>query len=253
MIAAANWKMHKTLREAAAWVEEVASSVPKGVTAIVFPPHTAIHAVREAVGSRPLQVGGQNVFYEEAGAFTGEISPGMLKDLGCTHVLVGHSERRETFGETDRDVAAKLRAVLATELTPVLCVGDSLEDFERGDSSGAIRRQLGVAVKGLTGDQMLRLVIAYEPVWAIGTGRAATAIEAMSASKILRDGLLHLYGAEVAETIPLLYGGSVTPENVRGYLGLAGMDGVLVGSASLDARTFVSLMQEAAREEATAP
>lgn len=244
MIAAANWKMNKTLGEARAWVEKVAGEVPAGVEAMVFPPYTAIATVAEAARGR-LAVGAQDVFYENEGAFTGAISPTMAGDAGCTYTLIGHSERRSVFGETDRDIQTKLRFVLATDLKPVLCIGESLEDFDRGDTRGAVRRQLGVAFKDLEEEKVRGLTIAYEPVWAIGTGRSATVIEAERAGSAVHEVVGRLYGEETGRSVRILYGGSVTPENVRGYLVTAGMDGVLVGSASLDAASFVALMQQA--------
>lgn len=246
MIAAANWKMNKTLDEARAWMGIVAGEVPDGVDAIVFPPYTAISAVAEAAGGR-LSVGAQDVFYENKGAFTGAISPTMALDAGCTYTLIGHSERRSVFGERDRDVQVKLRFVLDTPLVPVLCVGESLEDFDRGDTFGAVRRQLGIALKGLDGDKVRGLTFAYEPIWAIGTGRSATVVEAEKAGSAIREVVSRLYDEEIGRSVTVLYGGSVSADNVRGYLGPAGMDGVLVGSASLDASAFVRIMQEAAR------
>ena len=245
MIVAANWKMHKTTSEAREWVEAVVGRVPEGVQAVVFPPFTALQTVREAASEGPLIVGAQNMFYAESGAFTGEISPDMLTDFGCRFVLVGHSERRFIFGETDKDVAVKLRFTLGTPLIPVLCVGESVLDFERGDTLGALRRQLGIALKGLPARNVRKIVFAYEPVWAIGTGKAATTHEAEVAAMGIRDALTRLYDENVASAAPILYGGSVGPENVRGYLGPAGLQGVLVGSASLDPDVFVELMWEA--------
>lgn len=247
MIVAANWKMHKTTAEARDWVRTVLPEVGEDVTAIVFPPFTALEAVHETVGDGPIQIGAQNMFYEERGAFTGEISATMLTDLGCRFVLVGHSERRFLFGESDKDVAVKLHFTLKTELTPVLCVGESVLDFERGDTAGALRRQIGISLKDVEADAVGRIVFAYEPVWAIGTGKAATAHEARVAADAIRKSLSRLYGEEAAVQARILYGGSVGPENVRGYLGPAGMDGVLVGSASLEPPLFIQLLHEAAR------
>lgn len=247
MIVAANWKMHKGIAEAEAWARDVVPAVPDGVEAIVFPPSTAIWAVHLAIGGGPLRVGIQNIFYENAGAFTGEISPAMALDAGCTYALIGHSERRQILGETDRDIAVKLRFVLGTELRPVLCIGESVEDFDRGDTAGAIRRQLGVALKGLSAEDVRRVVVAYEPVWAIGTGRAATVVEAERAGAAIRASLERLYDPGLAQDVSVLYGGSVSPENVEGYLALARLDGVLVGSGSLDAGEFRALMREAGK------
>lgn len=235
--------MNKTLAEASAWTEAVAGAVPDGVRAIVFPPYTAIATVAGKAGNR-LAVGAQDVFYENQGAFTGAISPTMALDAGCLYTLIGHSERRSVFGERDRDIQVKLRFVLDTPLRPVLCIGESLEDFDRGDTFGALRRQLGVALKDLDGEKVRGLMLAYEPVWAIGTGRAATIVEAEKAGSAIREVVARLYDEEIAKSLTLLYGGSVSADNVRGYLGPAGMDGVLVGSASLDARAFVRLMEE---------
>ncbi len=239
---AANWKMYKGEPEAVAWTEEVCQHLVPGVQAVVFPPATALTAVRQAAAGRPLALGGQNAFYEPEGAYTGEISPQMLWAAGCRYVLVGHSERRYIFGETDREVALRLRAVLSTELTPMLCVGEQIEDYDRGDYHGAIQRQMGVALKGLEAEEVSRLIVAYEPVWAIGTGRAATVVEAERAADIIRQVIRRLYGSDLE--VPIVYGGSVVAENVRSFVEVAHLDGVLVGSGSLDAGAFRALVAE---------
>ncbi len=241
---AANWKMYKGEAEAVAWTEAVCQRLPQGIEAVAFPPATALTAVRQTVAGRPLQLGGQNLFYESAGAYTGEISPQMLVAAGCRYVLVGHSERRQIFGETDREVGMRLRAALDAGLVPLLCVGEQIEDYERADYHGAIQRQMGVALKGLEAEQVARIVMAYEPVWAIGTGRSATVVEAERAAEIIRQVVHRLYGTGIE--LPIVYGGSVVQENISGFVTTAHLDGVLVGSGSLDAEVFCTLMAEVA-------
>ncbi len=241
---AANWKMHKGEAEAVAWADIVSARLPQGIEAVVFPPATALTAVRQTVAGRGLQLGGQNLFYESAGAYTGEISPKMLLAAGCRYVLVGHSERRQIFGESDREVGMRLRAALEAGLTPLFCVGEQIEDYERADYHGAIQRQMGVALKGLEAEQVARIVMAYEPVWAIGTGRSATVVEAERSADIIRQVIRRLYGAGI--NLPIVYGGSVVQENISGFVTVAHLDGVLIGSASLDAELFCTLMEEVA-------
>jgi len=241
---AANWKMHKTQREAAAFIREIAPLIQPlaNVEVVVAPVFTGISAAAEAARGTKVRIAGQNLYFEKQGAFTGEISADMLKDAGATHVIIGHSERRRLFGDTDELVNRKLRAAVTAGLTPIFCVGETLAEREMGETLEVLDRQVKLGLDGLTGDQIGALVIAYEPVWAIGTGKNATSAEAGEAHAHIRGRLRQWFGGAPADQCRILYGGSVKPDNIRELIGLPDVDGALVGGASLEARSFFEIV-----------
>jgi triosephosphate isomerase len=246
---AANWKMHKTVLDTVAWIREF-SALAKSVKAdaaqvIVAPPFTAIHAAAETARTSPVEIAGQNLFYEREGAFTGEVSGRMLKDAGAEFVIIGHSERRRLFGDTDAWVNRKLVAARQTELTPIVCIGETLEEREAGKTLEVLDRQLKAGLEGSSGDEIAALILAYEPVWAIGTGKNATAAEAGEAHSHIRRRLREWFGGANGDRCRVLYGGSVKPDNIAELIGLEDVDGALVGGASLEARSFASIIQNA--------
>ena len=239
-----NWKMNKTASEAAAFIREVAPRLPASPTVelVVAPPFTALESVRAALGpSSPIQLGGQNLFWEDHGAYTGEISAPMLRELGCRYVIVGHSERRALFGERDNDIHKKIRAALAHGLKPILCVGESLSQRESGTTEDVLLQQLNGSLASLTAQDMASVAIAYEPVWAIGTGKAATTDQAATAHRMIRAFLAGAWPVDTANATRILYGGSVTPENIGALLQADQIDGALIGGACLQAQSFVTI------------
>ena len=240
-IIAANWKMHKTVAEAAAFAEKLMPRVMDvdGVDMLVAAPFTALEALGRALADTPVALAAQNAHPEPGGAFTGEISIPMLAELGCRYVIVGHSERRGLFGETSEFVAQKAVAVQAAGLTPILCVGEALEDREAGRTRDVVGAQLDASLAG-TGSG---LVIAYEPVWAIGTGRTATPEIAQEAHAFIRERLVSHFGPDVAAAIRIQYGGSVKPDNTADLLSQPDVDGALVGGASLDPESFSAIIR----------
>jgi triosephosphate isomerase len=244
---AANWKMHKTLAETLAYVREF-GALAKNLTSaeiVLAPPFTAIASAAEAVTRTRLAIAAQDLYFEREGAFTGEVSATMIKDAGATHVIIGHSERRRLFGETDASVNRKLRAALTGGLTAIVCIGETLEEREAGATLAILDRQIRVGLDGLSGDEIAALIVAYEPVWAIGTGRNATAAEAGEAHAHIRARLRQWFGGAPADRCRILYGGSVKPENIRELAGLEDVDGALVGGASLEPRTFFEIVSRA--------
>jgi triosephosphate isomerase len=241
---AANWKMYKTVHEAVVFVKEFRSLVKDvtGVEIVVSPPFTALHAVAEAARSSKVGVAGQNLHWEREGAFTGEISAGMLKEAGAEYVLIGHSERRRLFGETDQGVNRKLVAALGALLTPIACIGETLEERESEQTLPVLDRQIKDGLDGLTADQVGGLVIAYEPVWAIGTGRNATPAQADEAHAHIRSRLRQWFGGPAADACHVIYGGSVKPDNIADLIALPDVDGALVGGASLEVRAFSEIV-----------
>jgi triosephosphate isomerase (TIM) len=237
---AANWKMFKTVHESVVFAKEFRAMVKDviDVEIVVAPPFTALHAVAEAVRNSPVGVAGQNVHWEREGAFTGEISAGMLKEAGAEYVIIGHSERRRLFHETDETVNLKLVAALGAHLTPIVCIGETLDERERNETLTVLDRQIKAGFDGLTGDQVASLVIAYEPVWAIGTGRNATPLQAGEAHAHIRSRLRQWFGGPAADQCHVIYGGSVKPDNIHELVLLPDVDGALVGGASLDVRAF---------------
>src|SRR3982750_547379 len=240
-----NWKRFKTGTEAQQLVRELGTRL-SGVSAQVgiAPPFTALAQVKWALSQArsPLQLFAQNCHHEKQGAFTGEVSAAMLKDAGCDGVILGHSERRQLFGETDESVARKLKAVLAEGLAPIVCVGETLQEREAGRTWDVVSRQMRGALSGLDAQALGRVTIAYEPVWAIGTGRNATAAQAAEAHGHIRQRLRQWFGSEAAGPCHVLYGGSGKPENIRELVSQADVDGALVGGASLDVRALFEIV-----------
>ena len=240
---AGNWKMHKTLAEARDLAREILQGVGPETRAevVLAPPYTALSAVAEVLGSA-VKLAAQDTFWEEKGAFTGAIAPGMLVDVGCTYVIVGHSERRQFFGDTDEAVNRKVRAALAAGLRPIMCVGESLAEREAGRTFTVVETQVQAGLAGLPASEWERLVIAYEPVWAIGTGKTATPQQAQEVHRLIRNLLPEVLGTAA---IRILYGGSVTPDNAATLLAEPDLDGALVGGASLKAASFLGIIAAA--------
>jgi triosephosphate isomerase len=241
---AGNWKMFKTVAESVVFAKELRSAVKDvtGVEIVIAPPFTAIHAVAEALRNANVGVSGQDVYWEKEGAFTGEIAAPMLKEAGAEYVIIGHSERRRLFGETDATVNRKIVAAWAASLTPIVCVGETLEQRERNETLAVLDRQIKDGLDGLTSEQIAELVVAYEPVWAIGTGRNATAAQAQEAHAHIRSRLRQWFGADAAERCQVIYGGSVKPDNIADLIREPDVDGALVGGASLDVRSFTDVV-----------
>ncbi len=243
---AGNWKMHKTPAEAVALVRSLVPLVDavEGVEVAVAPPFTALHAVGKLLrADAAVLLAAQNAHEENQGAFTGEVSVPMLQDLGVSMVILGHSERRQLFGETDQAVGRKVARVLEANLVPILCVGESLEQREAGEAFAVVERQLRAALKPVDADALGLVVIAYEPVWAIGTGRTASKEQAQEMHAHIRGLLAQIGGREQAEQVRILYGGSVNPANAGELMAQPDVDGALVGGASLDAETFASIVR----------
>jgi len=244
-IVAGNWKMNMNHAEGAVLAGALAGGIagkPVSCEIVIFPPFTTIPAVAGALEGSTIAVGGQDLFYEDAGAFTGEISGGMLRGLGCSHVLVGHSERRHIIGEGGVILARKMRAALRDGLIPVFCVGELLDEREGGRAADVVAVQMRECLTGTSDEEIARTVIAYEPVWAIGTGMTATPQDASEMHAVIREILQHLFNKEVAEHTPVLYGGSVNPGNAAELMSAPGVDGVLVGGASLKAPAFLDII-----------
>lgn len=245
-ILAANWKMNKRAGDASAFAERFLPAVAgrDELDIVIAPPFTSLDRLRSALGGSAVALAAQNVNAEPAGAHTGEISVEMLVDLGCRFAIVGHSERRALYGETSEQVAAKARALQTANLCPIVCVGETLEERDRGDALAVVSRQLEESLEGVAGTL---LVIAYEPVWAIGTGRVATPEMAQQVHAAVRAQLATLYG-DVAESVRIQYGGSVKPDNAAELMAQSDIDGALVGGASLEPDSFAELVQIVARE-----
>jgi triosephosphate isomerase len=241
---AANWKMNKTVQESVSFVKEFRSMVKDvhDVEIVVAPALTALHAVAEAARTSNLGVAAQNVYWEREGAYTGEVSAAMVQEAGAAYVIVGHSERRRLFQEGDEVVNRKVVASLAAKLTPIVCIGETLEERERNETMGVLDRQIRQGLDGLTGEQVSSLVVAYEPVWAIGTGRNATPQQAAEAHAHIRGRLRQWFGGDAAEQCHVIYGGSVKPDNIHELMLNSDVDGALVGGASLDVRGFFDIV-----------
>lgn len=243
-IFAGNWKMYKTYNEAVDLVKGLIKDLgnAKGKEVVVFPPAVYVKDIVSLCKNSPIDVGIQNVYFEKEGAFTGEISPVMAKDIGVKYILIGHSERRHVFHETDDDVNKKIKAALEIGVEPVVCVGELLEERESGKSETVVNRQVELAFKGIDIKQMERILIAYEPVWAIGTGKVATPEIADTMHKSIRTTLKKIYNDKVANEMPILYGGSVKPDNIAELYAMENIDGVLVGGASLKINSFLDII-----------
>lgn len=242
---AGNWKMNKTVGEALELVRALKLSLLgiEGVEVAIAPPFTALFAVSQELKGSFIKLAAQNLFWEEKGAFTGEISPLMLKDLGCQYVIIGHSERRQYFAETDEMVNRKLKSAIYFGLKPIFCLGETIKEREEGETFSVIERQLVEGLKGIDEESMDKMVIAYEPVWAIGTGKTATPQQAEEIHRFIREKIEGTYSKKVAQKIRIQYGGSVTPENIKDLMLQSEIDGALVGGASLKAESFARIVR----------
>ncbi|PTL78061.1 triose-phosphate isomerase [Vitiosangium sp. GDMCC 1.1324] len=244
---AGNWKMNKTIPEGLALVRElkglVASIPGDRVEVAVAPSFVALHAIAKELEGSSLKLAAQNCHWEASGAFTGEVSASMLKDVGCAYVIVGHSERRQYFGETDETVNKRTRAVRGAGMTPIICVGETLAEREANRTLEVVERQVAGALKGFPAAEVAGFVLAYEPVWAIGTGRTATSAQAQEVHRAIREQLGRLYDKGTAEQVRIQYGGSVKPDNAVELLGQPDVDGALVGGASLKAGDFAAIVK----------
>ncbi len=242
---AANWKMHKTIAEAVAFVESLQREVGdyNDREVIIAPPYTALSAVRNALWRKDFKLAAQNFHWEEKGAFTGEISGAMLKDVGCDGVIIGHSERRQLFGETNEMLLKKVAGAFRGGFLPILCVGEVLDEREGGRTFTVVGSQLEQGLAGLPADQARQLALAYEPVWAIGTGRTATPDQAQEVHAFIRERCAALWDKTVANSMRIMYGGSVKPDNVDSLMAQPDIDGMLVGGASLEVASFKRIVQ----------
>jgi triosephosphate isomerase (TIM) len=241
---AGNWKMFKTIADTTKHVKALRPLVKDitDVEIVVAPPFPSIHAAAESLRGSNVLVAAQDLYWEREGAFTGEISGPMLKEAGADLVIIGHSERRTLFGETDATVNRKIGAALAADLAPIVCIGETLDQRERSETLDVLDRQIRGGLDGVTSAQLARLVLAYEPVWAIGTGRNATPDQAGEAHAHIRQRLRQWFGAEAADLCRIIYGGSVKPENIRDLVAQPDVDGALVGGASLDVKAFCEIV-----------
>jgi triosephosphate isomerase len=248
-VIAANWKMHKTHLEAIQTVQQLSYLLDQDdterVEVVVCPAFTALRSVQTLIESDRLAfvLGAQDVHWEDKGAFTGAVAPGMLSALKCAYVIVGHSERRQLFGETDATVSKKVKAIFGEGMTPILCVGETLEERDAGRTEDKVVGQIKAGLAGITADHASHLVVAYEPIWAIGTGRNASSADAGQVIGLIRSTLSGLFGDTVAQAVRIQYGGSVKPGNVREFMGHPEIDGALVGGASLDPEEFALIVK----------
>jgi triosephosphate isomerase (TIM) len=246
---AANWKLYKTVHEAVVYAKEFRGLVKDmdDVEIVLAPPFTALHSVAEACRNSVVSVAAQDLYWEREGAYTGEISGPMIKEAGGEYVIVGHSERRRLFGETDQTVNRKTLAAFQAQLVPIVCIGETLDERESGATLDVLDRQIKDGLDGLSSEQIGELVIAYEPVWAIGTGRNATPDQANEVHAHIRGRLRQWFGADAADRCHVIYGGSVKPDNIRDLAALPDVDGALVGGASLDPRSFLQIVNGSRR------
>lgn len=242
-IIAGNWKMHKTVEEAVELVNDLKDKVKDAkCQVVVCPAFVCLPVVVEAAKGTNIEVGAQNMYFEEQGAFTGEVSPVMLKTLGVKYVVLGHSERRQYFAETDEMVNKKVLAAFKHGLTPIMCVGETLEEREGNKTFDIIGNQIGKDLQGLTAGQVETMVIAYEPIWAIGTGKTATSEDANEVIRFIRDKVAGIFGKDAADKIRIQYGGSVKPSTIKEQMAMSDIDGALVGGASLKAEDFAAIV-----------
>jgi len=247
---AGNWKMFKTVHDTVVYVKEFRSLVKdmEDVEIVIAPPFTAVYAAAEAARNSNIGVAAQNLHWERDGAFTGEIAGPMIKEAGAEYVIIGHSERRTLFGETDQSVNRKIGAGIAAGLVPIVCIGETLAEREAGETLSVLDRQIKSGFDGVTGEQVGALVIAYEPVWAIGTGRTATAVQAQEAHAHIRQRLRQWFGAPAADECHVIYGGSVKPDNTKDLIAQPDVDGALVGGASLDIKSFFEIVSRSRQQ-----
>jgi len=244
-IIAGNWKMNKTLPEAVEFIQEIKGSIPssENVDTVVCAPALFLGQLVELTDGTDVKIGAQNMHFEKSGAFTGEISPVALENIGVKYVVLGHSERREFFNETDETVNQKTIAAFENGLTPIVCCGETLEQRENGETNDFVATQVTKALQGLTPEQLKSTVVAYEPIWAIGTGKSSTSADANEVCAHIRKVISEQFSQEVAESIRIQYGGSVKPENIKEYMAQSDIDGALVGGASLEAQSFLQLLE----------
>lgn len=242
-IVAGNWKMHNTIQESIALAKAIKDGITgiKKTEVILAPPYTALYSVHDVIKGSNISLASQNVFFEDKGAYTGEVAPGMLKDVGCTYVIIGHSERRKYFHERDEDVNLKVKKALASGLKPIVCVGETEEERVKGITEFIVGVQVKKALFEI--ESLSHIVIAYEPVWAIGSGKVATPIEAEEVHRFIRGVLSETYGS-ASKNVRILYGGSVTPQNINELIDMEDIDGALVGGASLKPDTFLGIIQK---------
>jgi triosephosphate isomerase len=248
-VVAGNWKMNKTAAEAVELLNGMLGSLQnvRGVEKVVCPPFIALPSVASLLAKSGIGVGAQNMHWEEKGAFTGEIAPNMLKEF-CSYVIIGHSERRTYFGETDETVNKKLHAALKHDLTPIVCVGETLDEYESGLTSSVVQRQINLGLAGIDSAIAGRIIVAYEPVWAIGTGKASSAENANEVhGQVIRPALSRLFGGDAAQAIRIQYGGSVTAANASEFFSQSDIDGALVGGASLKPDDFIAIVKAASQ------
>jgi triosephosphate isomerase (TIM) len=244
---AGNWKMNKTAGDGVALTKDITAEIGRigSVDVVLCPPFTALESVAKALEGQSVKLGAQNMHLEKSGAYTGEVAAEMLRALFVSHVIIGHSERRTYFAETDAFINKKVVAALANQLKPILCVGETLAEREAGSTLAVVQRHVEGGLQGVTAEQITNVVIAYEPVWAIGTGKVATTAQAQEVHAFIRDLLTKLYGAPLAQKIRILYGGSMKPSNAAELLAEKDIDGGLIGGASLEARSFIDLVKAA--------
>lgn len=237
--------MNKNHKEAKAFIEQVKDQIPAGdvVDSVVGAPALFLETMKEAAAGSQLQLAAQNCYSEDAGAYTGETSPKALAELGIDYVIIGHSERREYFHETDADINAKAKAIFANGMIPIICCGETLEQREAGETADFVSGQVKAALEGLTNEQIAQTVVAYEPIWAIGTGKSSSADQANETCGVVRQAIADVANAEVAEKVRIQYGGSVKPENIAEYMAQEHIDGALVGGASLEVDSFLALLE----------
>ncbi len=241
-IIAANWKMNKTIQESISFVKTLKKLIKSDVEIVICPMFTALEAVSKELKGTKIKLGAQNCYFEEKGAFTGEVSPVILKDIGCEYVILGHSERRKYFKETDDLINKKIKKALSCGLKSIVCVGELLEERENGMTNKVIEKQIKECLNGLTDKDMAGVVIAYEPVWAIGTGKNATPIQAEESHLFMRELIAKMFNKDIAKKLRIQYGGSVTTENIKDLLLQEDVDGALVGGASLDSDNFSKIV-----------
>jgi len=243
---AGNWKMYKNCYEAVETAKKLVKILHgiNHVDIMIAPPFTALLSVYEVVKESPVTIGAQNLFWEKEGAYTGEISPGMIVSSGCRYVIIGHSERRQYFGETDKTVNKKIRSAVNNGLVPVICVGETEKDRDAEETFNILDKQIKMGLEGFSPDDLQHMILAYEPVWAIGTGKTATSAQAQEVHQFLRNLIENLFGKKIAGSIRILYGGSVKPENIGELMSMPDIDGALVGGASLDAEKFAGIINQ---------
>jgi len=247
-VIAGNWKMNNDLQQSVNLIEELKSKLANKTVncdVVICPPFTSLYEAKKIIDGSIIKLGAQNMFYEDSGAFTGEISAPMLKSVGCEYVILGHSERRTIFGEKDEMINKKVRKALSQNLKPILCVGETLEEREKDVTEKVVKRQIEKGLNYVTPDEVLSVIIAYEPVWAIGTGKTATPEQAQEVHAFIRKLLASMYSKDFAELIPIQYGGSVKPDNAKELLSQKDIDGALVGGACLKADSFIGIIDAA--------